>query len=394
MFSDAATIPVEPGSKHPKNSTKAFPATQALESIKQFFHESPKLHYFYKCKEGCEKSSRRNRFKHDWLLDKNVAYCQKTGLWWLLYEEGNGMFCLLCRMHDCENPFSHQKNFHQVPAVRYKKSTLIGKERHSSSQQYEMAIERERNKRVSYVHKEFETNQQSRDSVLYNAFLSAYWLAKEEIADQKFTSLLKLEEVLGVPEIHHFEHRSQGSQRESFLLLGQVLKNDVLTKVKAANRYGLPVDEATDVSVIEQLISFIQFSNPESGAPEVHFLSIENVLEKSTSANADTLVKLITDELARNKLDIKKLGSFARDGASVMTGSRNVVPAKLREYVPTLINIHCIYHRLALACNDANDQLKCISEVETVLRQLWSFFENSKVHVSPCKSVQMTRVNH
>ena len=119
-----------------------------------------------------------------------------------------------------------------------------------------------------------------------------------------------------MPEIHRFKHRSQGSQRELFFLLGQDLKNDVLMKVKAANSYGLLVDEATDVSVIEQLISFIQFSNSESGAPEVHFLSIENVLEKSTSANADSLVKLITDELTRNELDIKKLGSFASKSKS------------------------------------------------------------------------------
>ena len=206
--------------------------------------------------------------------------------------------------------------------MTYKKSALVGKEGHSSSQQHEMAIEREHNKRVSYFHKEFETNQQSRDSVLYNAFLSAYWLAKEEIANGKFTPLLKLEEILGVPEIHCFEHRSQGSERELFLLLGQVLKNDVLTKVKAANSYGLLVDEATDVSVIEQLISFIQFSNQESGAPEVHFLLIQNVLEKSTSANADTLEKLITDELTTNELDIKKLGRLA----SSLLASRRSFP--------------------------------------------------------------------
>jgi len=50
------------------------------------------------------------------------------------------------------------------------------------------------------------------------------------------------------------------------------------------------------------LISFIQFANPESDAPEVHFLSIQNVLEKSTSASADTLVKLITEEIKANEI--------------------------------------------------------------------------------------------
>ena len=89
------------------------------------------------------------------------------------------------------------------------------------------------------------------------------------------------------------------------------------------------------------------------------------------------IVNVITEELKRDKLDINKLRSFASDGASVMTGSRNGVAVKLREQVPNLIIIHCICHRLALACNDTNDTLKSISQVETVARQLWSFFENS-----------------
>ena len=81
-----------------------------------------------------------------------------------------------------------------------------------------------------------------------------------------------------MPEIHRSEHRSQGSQTELFLLLGQVLENYVLLKEKAPNSYGLLIDEATDVEVIEPLISFMQFSNPESGALEVYFLPIQIVL--------------------------------------------------------------------------------------------------------------------
>ena len=61
--------------------------------------------------------------------------------------------------------------------------------------------------------------------------------------------------------------------------------------------------------------------------------------------------------------------------------------AKLRETVPALINIHCICHRLALACNDANDNLTPISQVETVLPQLWSFCENSAVRSAVYKQI-------
>ena len=43
----------------------------------------------------------------------------------------------------------------------------------------------------------------------------------------------------------------------------------------------------------------------------------------------------------------------------------------------TLINVHCICHRLALACGDANDTISYIKQVEKVLLQVWAFFDNS-----------------
>ena len=54
-----------------------------------------------------------------------------------------------------------------------------------------------------------------------------------------------------------------------------------------------------------------------------------------------------------------------------MTGKRNGVAARLRADNKALINIHCICHRLALACGDANDNVSYIKQVERVLLQLW-----------------------
>ena len=45
-------------------STKPVPTSRAIELISQYFKESPKLHYFYKCKEGCKKLG-DGRFKHE-----------------------------------------------------------------------------------------------------------------------------------------------------------------------------------------------------------------------------------------------------------------------------------------------------------------------------------------
>ena len=40
-------------------------------------------------------------------------------------------------------------------------------------------------------------------------------------------------------------------------------------------------------------------------------------------------------------------------------------------------NIHCIYHRLALACADTGDDYEFIRNVEGILIELWRFFKNS-----------------
>ena len=48
-----------------------------------------------------------------------------------------------------------------------------------------------------------------------------YWLAKEEIANTKFGSLLELLEQVGFKDLKFFQHRSASSVRETFLLLGR-----------------------------------------------------------------------------------------------------------------------------------------------------------------------------
>ena len=64
------------------------------------------------------------------------------------------------------------------------------------------------------------------------------------------------------------------------------------------------------------------------------------------------------------------------------------VGARLRAENKALINIHCICHRLALACGDANDRISYIKEVEKILLQLWSFFHQSaKKSASYAKAV-------
>ena len=71
--------------------------------------------------------------------------------------------------------------------------------------------------------------------------------------------------------------------------------------------------------------------------------------------------------MEESEIDKLKLASFSSDG----------VAAKLRSEVKSLINVHCICHRLALACADGCDSVTYLQQVEKILYQPWSFFDNS-----------------
>ena len=230
--------------------------------------------------------------------------------------------------------------------------------------------------RVSIFHKEVEEQVKSKNEVLENAFMSVYWLAKEEMANKKFLSLLTLLQMLGLENMKHFRHRSAGSTIEIFLTLGRVLKQRVVEALGKSKAFGLLVDEVTDISVMEQLIGFAQYVN-DDGEAMVKFLFVDNVLEDSSSANAETITKCISNSLDKCELDVQKMMSLVSDGAKVMTGERTGVAARLKQINSKLINVHCVCHRLALTCAGVSDETKYITVVEGVLLQLWKFFAKS-----------------
>lgn len=74
----------------------------------------------------------------------------------------------------------------------------------------------------------------------------------------------------------------------------------------------------------------------------------------SITANADTLYELLKAQLAQCQLSQEKTIGLATFRATVMVWERGGVAAKLRKDNPLLINVHCVCHRLALACIDSN----------------------------------------
>lgn len=266
---------------------------------------------------------------------------------------------------------------------------------HGQSQKHSAAISCEMMNRVSVFQKKLDERQKVNDSVLFKVFYSIYWLAKEGIANKKAAGLLTLLEKLGVNDLKYFDHRSPASVREMFSTLGCAVKENVVTRAKTAGCFGLFVDDVSDISVMEQMITFIQFYDKDSSEVTVEFLSVDNLLEKHDLANAVAMFQTIQSNLQACTLSTDKLIELATDGASVMVGRKNGLAAKLKDVNPRLISVHCVCHKLALACTDAKDDgnLKFIKEVETVVTQLWKLFENSPKRLACYLKVQQQLKN-
>lgn len=100
--------------------------------------------------------------------------------------------------------------------------------------------------------------------MLEETFTAIYWLAKEEIPNQKLISLFSLLENLGAIELKYFQHRSK-SVCKMFITLGESVQEIMLERIRRAKSLGIFADEAADVAVLEQLINFIKYINREIG---------------------------------------------------------------------------------------------------------------------------------
>lgn len=147
-------------------------------------------------------------------------------------------------------------------------------------------------------------------------------------------------------------------------------------------------DDVTDISVKEQFVCFAQFFESECGVLHTDFLFVENVLKDSDSANSETLFTVLTNKMTELNMEINKVSSLVSDGASVMLRSRTGLAARLKEVNSTIISIHCICHKLALACVDTAKDVEYIGTVEDLLRQLWKYLENSPKRMATYLKVQ------
>ena len=247
--------------------------------------------------------------------------------------------------------------------------------------------------RGSEFQKQLHEKEKNKGKECKKIFEVVYWLAKEELPNRKLSSVLEMiKKIAGVDLKRQFPYSSKGIERELFLTLAQVFKEKIKEKI-GNGVYGILTDEVTDISLTQQLVTFIQYYDSQSCTTTTSFLAISNTLKGNNVADAPQIKKVLLEQLQSVGLEVQTMRSFVSDGASFMTGARNRVAKLLKDENPLILSFHCLAHKLALACASSADTLDYIAHCELQLNQLWKLFENSAKHTAMYLKVQESTKN-
>ena len=208
---------------------------------------------------------------------------------------------------------------------------------------------------------------------LQKLFRSAYFISKENLAFAKFPQLCKLQMKNGVDlgETYLNDHRC----KEFIQAISLVMKNGLQsqTSSKLPFFFSCVTDQAVDCGVIEEEIIFIQIV--ENGLAVNKYATIQGVKKSDANGVLASVVNGFEDVGINSWKD--GLVAFGSDGASVMTGVRNGVIAKMRQDVPWLIGIHCVAHNLELAILDGIKDVQYFADLTEMLKGLYKHYHYS-----------------
>ncbi|XP_043930319.1 zinc finger and BTB domain-containing protein 25 isoform X2 [Protopterus annectens] len=356
----------------------SFPALEMESSFRDHFpqYDSPAIHCHYKCNQrNCEAvtldSKKGDQFAHKWLSDRSVACCKRTGVYWLVFEEGQGMYCFLCRKHNTYNKQNKVKVFNTTPAVRFKKSAI---QDHAQSQQHMLSILAELASRESNT--VMMAKEKEEISLLSSAFRTAYWLAKEEIPCAKLVSLLNFLKDPCLQERKYFE--TVDSVQNIYSCLGIAIQNQLMQTIQQAGCYGLLFGKLINTELEDLLLAFIQYVEPITAEVKTKFLFAKYVGRNADQSEADVIVELIKSSIKDLGLSSHKMTSAVTDGADVMTHKALGVTAQFKEIVPTLIAFHSLFPKLSfIAGADKSSQDRYMEDIEECMAEIWKLFSTS-----------------
>ncbi|CAI7851515.1 unnamed protein product, partial [Closterium sp. NIES-54] len=172
---------------------------------------------------------------------------------------------------------------------------------------------------------------------------------------------------MGTPDLPLKDHGAYISKygfKQLMETMVSFLKASQLRHIRESPYLGIQLDESTDRRRGKHMIVYITFLRQWSVVTEFHAnLSVDK-------CDASSLFLVLLTHLGSNGVELTKISGISTDGASMMTGGKSGVVARLCTRVPHLVSCHCIAHREALAAKDAATSILEVGIIDKVVRKV------------------------
>ncbi|VDI24426.1 Hypothetical predicted protein [Mytilus galloprovincialis] len=171
---------------------------------------------------------------------------------------------------------------------------------------------------------------------------------------------------------YNAKYLSPDIQNEIIAIAGDEVLEVILSRARCAKWFSIMADECTDVANLEQMAVCIRFVDVKSIVNEdfIGFVPLDKVDAASIST---ALLKIMED----CKLDLRNLRGQGYDGASVMSGLKSGVSARIKELQPRAEYHHCRAHALNLVISSSCRSVDMIRTVFDDVNQLTWFLGGS-----------------
>ncbi|KAH3774568.1 hypothetical protein DPMN_175950 [Dreissena polymorpha] len=88
--------------------------------------------------------------------------------------------------------------------------------------------------------------------------------------------------------------------------MADVLRSDLLQKIQTSCKYSIQIDESTDISVKQNLVTYVRLLEPDEfgmALPHTYFLGVAELQR----ANAESIYENVVNLLGRKGIDIQHL---------------------------------------------------------------------------------------
>ena len=154
-------------------------------------------------------------------------------------------------------------------------------------------------------------------------------------------------------------------QNELFALMSNEVARKIISNIQNSGMYAILVDETTDARNKQQLVFCLRWVDDDLTTHE-EFLGMHEI----DSADSETITSVIKDILLRYNLSLDMCYGQCYDGASVMSGSRSGVAARIQQENKKALYVHCLAHALNLAVSSVCDKSKILKQTFDIVNEI------------------------